>query len=301
MSTGVSLDAGLPAGKAWAEIARVLREAGVESPVIDARLLVCHALTTDRLGLLRDPYRPLGDAAGALASAVRRRQAREPVSRIIGERAFWGRSFRISPATLDPRADSETLVAAALEVAGSIQAARGGRQLRLLDLGTGTGCLLLTLLAELPDAEGTGIDISPAALVVAKDNAANLGLADSAQFIVGDWAKGLAGPFDLIVANPPYIRRGELSGLAPEVVRYDPVLALDGGEDGLSAYREILEHLPALALDGGILLEVGQGQAGDVQELLVKAIAHEPAGARNSAAHRWQDLSGIDRVVGLAT
>src|SRR5450631_84774 len=158
------LGAETTASKAWGEIARVLQEAGVESPVIDARLLVCHALGIDRLELLREPHRTLGPAAEVLATTVKRRIAREPVSRIVGERAFWGRNYRISSATLDPRADSETLVAAALELAAPLQAKRQGAPLRLLDLGTGTGCLLLTLLAELPEASGTGIDVSLDAL-----------------------------------------------------------------------------------------------------------------------------------------
>lgn len=297
----LALDPALTASKAWAEIARVLREAGVESPVIDARLLVCHALGIDRLGLLRDPYRLLADATEPLRQAVQRRLAREPVSRIVGERAFWGRTFRISPATLDPRADSETLVAAALEVAGPIQAARGDAALRLLDLGTGTGCLLLTLLAELPRTVGIGIDISPGAIAVARDNAAALGLADRAQFSVGDWASGLAGPFDIIVANPPYIRHRDLAGLAPEVVNFDPALALDGGEDGLDAYRRILSGPLPLSPQGAILFEVGQEQADAVQDLLTASLDRVDSGQRRWVAHRWQDLAGIERVVGATT
>jgi len=297
MCQSTRLTADLPASKAWAEIARVLKDAGVDSPVIDARLLVCHALGIDRVGLLRDPARPLDDAAGALAAMVTRRLAREPVSRIIGERAFWGRTFKISPATLDPRADSETLVAAALELAKPMQAARGSQPLRFLDLGTGTGCLLLTLLAELPGSLGTGVDISPEALMVARTNAASLGLSERAQWVEGNWASGVRGPFDLIVSNPPYIRHGDLAGLAPEVVAYDPILALDGGQDGLDAYRSILSNLPELPPAGAVLFEVGQGQASEVLGLLSGAFA----GPGNRVTHRWQDLSGIDRAVGLAT
>ena len=301
MISGLALTTDLPASKAWAEIARVLKDAGVESPVIDARLLVCHALGIDRVGLLREPGKPLGGAAATLAAMVTRRIARQPVSRIVGERAFWGRTFKISPATLDPRADSETLVAAALELAKPMQAARGGRPLRLLDLGTGTGCLLLTLLAELPDAAGTGVDISPEALTVARANAANLGLGSRVQWATGNWAEGVKGPFDLIVSNPPYIRHGDLAGLAPEVVAYDPVLALDGGEDGLDAYRRILANLPELAPGGAILFEVGQGQADSVLELLGDAFARKTSRPGKPVTHWWQDLSGIHRVVGLAT
>ena len=296
-----AFDPGTTAGKAWAEVARVLREAGVESPVVDARLLVCHALGTDRLGLLREPNRPVGDAASALADAVKRRLAREPVSRIIGERAFWGRQFSISPATLDPRADSETLIAAGLELAGPLQEARPDRPLRLLDLGTGSGCLLLTLLAELPAAEGIGVDISPEALDVARGNAARLGVAGRAQFVLGDWMACMEGPFDLVLSNPPYIRHSDLASLAPEVIAYDPALALDGGEDGLAAYRQILARPPELNPGGAILFEVGQGQADRVLEMLATAYSRQPEGIWPRALRRWQDLSGIERVVGLAT
>ncbi len=285
------------ATKAWAELSRVFREAGLESPVIDSRLLVCHVLGLDRLGLLREPHRLLADHAEALAAAAQRRLAHEPVSRIIGQRAFWGRPFKISPATLDPRPDSETLIAAALELAVPIQLARAGAPLRLLDLGTGTGCLLLTLLAELPTAIGIGIDCSPEALTVAHDNAISLGLAERAQLLLGDWGAGLAGRFDLIVSNPPYIRHDDLAGLTPDVVNFDPALALDGGADGLSAYRAIVATLPQLQSPGAVLLEVGQGQADAVQHLLQQAFA----GATGAVAKRWRDLSEVERVVGFAT
>ena len=297
----LALDPHLTSSKAWAETARVLREAGVESPVIDARLLVCHVLGIDRLGLLRDPYRPLGDARDALAATVARRLAREPVSRIIGERAFWGRRFQISPATLDPRADSETLVAAALEVAGPLRAGRNGVPLRVLDLGTGTGCLLLTLLSEIPEAVGTGVDISAEALTVAETNATNLDLSGRANFVRGNWGRGLDGTFDLIVSNPPYIRHDELAGLPPEVIKYDPLRALDGGEDGLDAYRQILEVLPELSANGAILFEVGLGQAETVQAMLLSALGPGTFTSSARIAHRWRDLSNVERVVGATT
>ena len=292
--TPLRLDAETTATKAWAELSRAFREAGQESPVIDSRLLVCHALGMDRLTLLREPHRPLGQQAAALISAAHRRLAHEPVSRIIGERYFWGRPFKITPATLDPRADSETLVAAALELAGPIQE-RCKRPLQLLDLGTGTGCLILTLLAELPDTTGVGVDISPDAIAVATENAASLGLANRVVFSCGAWAHDVAGPFDIIVSNPPYIRQADLDGLAPDVARYDPMLALDGGADGLAAYREILATPVKLAEHGALLFEVGQGQADEVQALLALRFA----GAGNLTAHRWRDLADIERVVGV--
>jgi release factor glutamine methyltransferase len=279
--------------KAWGELSRVFRRAGLDSPVIDSRLLVCHVLGLDRLGLLREPHRPVGTHAAALLGAAQRRLAHEPVSRIIGERQFWGRPFKITSDTLDPRADSETLVAAALELAAPLKLARGEAPLRLLDLGTGTGCLLLTLLAELPGAEGIGVDVSPAAVAVARENATALALDGRAQFVCGTWAHGLGGPFDIIVSNPPYIRSGDLKGLDPEVANYDPVLALDGGGDGLEAYRQILAASLSLATPAAVLFEIGQGQADAVLRLLLDALS--------GTAHRWRDLAGIERVVGVAT
>jgi release factor glutamine methyltransferase len=293
----VKFDATTTATKAWAELSRAFRAAGLESPVIDSRLLVCYALGLDRLALLRDPHHPVANNAAKLRDAAQRRLAHEPVSRIIGERHFWGRPFKITPDTLDPRPDSETLVAAALEIAEPILAVRGAAPLRLLDLGTGSGCLLLTLLAELPTATGVGVDISAGAVTVARENAVALGLADRAEFVTGSWADGLAGPFDIIVSNPPYIRSGDLAGLAPTVAAYDPVLALDGGDDGLAAYRQIIATSLKLTEPGAVVFEVGQGQAGDVQQLLAAALAGRP----NLTAHRWRDLANIERVVGMAT
>ncbi len=285
------------ATKAWGELSRVFRAAGLESPVIDSRLLVCHVLGLDRLGLLREPHRPIADHAATLISAARRRLAHEPVSRIIGERHFWGRPFKITPDTLDPRADSETLVAAALELAAPISPVRGKEPLRLLDLGTGTGCLLLTLLAELPNAKGIGVDISPGAIAIARENAVALGLEGRVEFSGGSWAEAIVGSFDIIVSNPPYIRSRDIAGLALNVANYDPLLALDGGDDGLDAYRQIVATSLKLATPGAVLFEVGQGQADDVQRLLLDALAGEP----NLTAHRWRDLAGIERVVGVAT
>ena len=296
-----ALDPATTASKAWAETARVLREAGIESPVVDARLLVCHALGIDRLNFLRDPHCLIGDSNLALEAAVSRRLAREPVSRIVGERAFFGRIFRVSPATLDPRPDSETLVVAALELAERGNAVRKGQALHMLDLGTGTGCILLTLLAELPAATGVGVDISPEALVVAQENAARLGVADRAKFVVGNWGTELTGPFDLIVSNPPYIRHGDLTGLAPEVIAYDPVLALDGGPEGLDAYGDILTSLPPLAADGAVLFEVGSGQADAVSALLAAKLSVGQFGNSGGISRRWKDLAGTERVVGVAT
>jgi release factor glutamine methyltransferase len=232
----------------------------------------------------------LAEAHESILSTVHRRLAREPVSRIVGARAFWGRMFRVSPATLDPRPDSETLVAAALEVVA-------GRAVRILDLGTGTGCLLLSLLAELPGASGVGVDISAEALLVARENARDHGLSERSEFLEGDWGRGLLEPFDLIVCNPPYIRQEDLVRLQPEVTNFDPALALDGGPDGLAAYRSLLRHLPPLAPAASILFEVGAGQSAAVAGMLQALFNGSPEAQIRS----WPDLSGIQRVVGATT
>lgn len=278
------------ATKAWAELNRVFAAAKLETPVIDARLLVCHTLGLDRMGLLKEPNQPLGAKAADLIDAARRRLANEPVSRIIGERAFWGRTFKVTPATLDPRHDSETLVETVLAL---LKEAPPDRPLRILDLGTGTGCLLLTLLAEVPDATGLGIDISPEAIIVAKANAARLGLAERARFQPGNWAAGLTESFDVIVSNPPYIRHGDLAALPADVAAYDPVLALDGGPDGLAAYRQILASLPPLGPRARLVFELGAGQASSVAQLIQGRFATTAI----LTIRRWHDLAGIERVV----
>src|SRR5437870_6345664 len=198
-----------------------LRRAGVENAGDDARRLLAAVLSLSAAQILARPERPLSpDEARTVSRCVARRAAREPVSRILGDRDFYGRSFAISPATLDPRADSETLIAATLELAAS----EGwlARPLRLLDVGTGSGCLLLTLLAELPDAAGVGTDTSIAALDVARANAQRLGVADRAQWLAADALEAIRGKFDILISNPPYIPTHEMAGLDPEVRCYDP-------------------------------------------------------------------------------
>lgn len=269
-----------------------LAAAGVEDPRRDARLLVCRLLGGGPELLLGWPDRLLSaEEAARIEAAVARRAAREPVSRILGEREFWSLPFVLNAETLDPRPDSETLVAAVLQRVAARDAA-----LCLLDLGTGSGCLLLALLSELPRAEGLGIDVSPAALAAARDNAGRLDLAARARFCGHSWEDGLdleGGPWDIIVSNPPYIASAEIAGLAPEVAGYDPPAALDGGPDGLSAYRTLIPAAAAVLLPGGLLaLEVGRGQAGAVEELCVAA------GLR--ALGRAVDLVGVARCV-LAT
>ena len=269
-----------------------LEAAGVEDPRRDARLLIAAALEVGPEHPIAHPERVLEGAETArIAPLIARRAAREPVSRILGRRDFWSLDLKITPDTLDPRPDSETLVAAVLERIG----AQGlvGAALQILDLGTGSGCLLLALLSELPSATGLGLDISAAALGVARENARNLGFSDRARFERGDWGAGLGGSWQAIVSNPPYIRDQEIGELAPEVARYDPKSALTAGPDGLDAYRALLPQAARLLAKGGVLaLEVGRGRQDAVETMMV-ASGLAPLG-------RYRDLGGIERCL-LAT
>jgi release factor glutamine methyltransferase len=254
--------------QAFVETASVLREAGIETPELDARLLLCHAAALTHESFVARAGEALQpEAAVRLEALVRRRASREPISRITGTREFYGRSFLVDGSALDPRPDTETLI----EVALALIEKTGRREepLRLLDLGTGTGCILLTLLAELPKARGLGTDLSPAALRLAEANARRLGVAGRASFLASDWLDAIHGEFDLIVSNPPYIASGEIERLAPEVAHHDPYLALDGGPDGLKAYRRIAAGAARLvAPKGAILVEIGASQAPAVAGLL---------------------------------
>jgi release factor glutamine methyltransferase len=269
-----------------------LSAAGVEDPRRDARLLIAAAIEAGPAQLIAHPERALdGAEAARIEASLARRAAREPVSRILGRRGFWNLELEITPDTLDPRPDSETLVAAVLERIG----AQGlvGAPLSVLDLGTGSGCLLLALLSELPAARGLGLDISAAALAVARRNARKLGLFHRARFALGDWGSELDGSWQLIVSNPPYITEGEIEDLAPEVARYDPRLALTAGPDGLDAYRKLLPQAARLLEPGGMLaLEVGCGQQDAVTALLAATGFIELG--------RYRDLGGIERCL-LAT
>ncbi len=243
----------------------VLEQAGIESARLEARLLVAHALgvAAGKLRLAGNRTVTDGEAERIAALLRRRAEDREPVSRILGTREFWSLDFALAPATLDPRPDSETLVEAALALLPDRAAA-----LRVLDLGTGTGCLLLAVLHERPRAGGLGIDASADAVATAALNAERLGLARRAKFQHGDWLQGIDERFDLVLCNPPYIAEGERAALAPEVARHDPAAALFAGEDGLDAYRAILPGLPrALAPGGRALLEIGADQAQSVSAL----------------------------------
>lgn len=242
-----------------------LREAGIDTPELDARYLLEHALTLTRTDFVTKAEQliPDADAAHALA-LVERRAAREPVGRILGHREFWTIDLALNPDTLEPRPDTETVVEAVLAAIPDRKA-----PLRLIDFGTGTGCILLALLSELPNATGVGVDLSPLAVEAAAGNADRNGLAERARFQTGDWAKGIVERFDIVVSNPPYIPSADIATLEPEVREHDPLRALDGGPDGLEPYRILAAELPRLLVPGGLVaFEVGQGQAEDVAALV---------------------------------
>lgn len=238
-----------------------LAAAGIDGAAREARLLLQHAAGIAIATQIAESGRAIDSAAAERFEAlVARRAARAPMAQILGRREFWSLPFRVTPDTLDPRPDSETLVQAVLSRVANRQA-----ELRLVDFGTGTGCLLLSLLHELPNASGIGVDLSPAALAVARHNAQALGLAGRARFLEADWDAGLAGSFDIVVSNPPYIASDEIAALQPEVSRFEPRLALDGGPDGLAAYRRLLPAAARLLQAGGLAaFEIGLGQADSV-------------------------------------
>jgi release factor glutamine methyltransferase len=252
-------------------LAESLRKQGVESADLDARLLIGHALGLDHTALATAAGRMLAPAeVTAIDGLAARRLKGEPVARILGRKEFWGLPLAVSAATLVPRPDSETLVEAAL---AAVDAAGGRmRALRLADLGTGSGALLLALLSELSQARGVGTDLCPAALAVARFNAGALDLAGRASFVACDFGAALRGSFDLVVCNPPYIRTGEIAALAVEVREHDPRLALDGGADGLDGYRTIADDARRLLAPGGrLVVELGAGQADAVMDVFARA------------------------------
>jgi release factor glutamine methyltransferase len=265
-----------------------LRGAAIEAPRLEARRLLAHVLNKSEEALLRDPRAPVpADQAQQFAALLARRIAHEPFAYLTGRVGFWTLDLEVSPATLIPRADSETLVEAALEACPDKDAA-----LHVLDLGTGTGALLLAVLSELPAANGLGVDLKPEAAALAARNAARLGLAGRARFLAGDWAAALAGRFDLVLCNPPYIESAVIPALMPEVARHEPASALDGGVDGLDAYRRIIADLPRLLAPHGVaVLELGAGQQAAL-EALAKAADLTPEACR-------ADLGGIPRALVL--
>ncbi len=266
-----------------------LEAAGVRGPRLEARLLLNHATALPLEHMVAHPDQALGEAARVrYARLVERRAGRQPLAHITGRREFWSLAFKVTPDTLAPRPESETLVEAALGLVSDRKA-----PLRVLDLGTGTGCILLALLSELPKAEGVGVDLSEPAARVARENAIALGLAERARFLVGDWAAALGACFHLVVANPPYVPAGEIDRLEPEVAGFEPRLALAGGPDGMAGYRALAPRLPALLASGGrALLEIGQGQGDPVADIM--------AAASLSVSDRRADLAGVERCLVLA-
>lgn len=267
------------------ELTAAFEAAGLDTPRLDARILVGHAVQLEPSLLFARGERVLTDAESTLVrDFAARRGSREPVSRITGHRGFWGLDFRITPDTLDPRPDTETVVNAVL-----------ARRLmfispRVLDLGTGTGCILLAILQDWPAASGVGVDLNDGAVAAAFANAERLVFSRRATFRQGSWCDGLDERFDVIVSNPPYISDSEMAALAPEVGRFDPHLALAGGSDGLAAYRVLIPAAwDQLNQMGRLFLEIGSGQAPDVTELL------RAAGFSNLGEHR--DLAGIVRCL----
>ncbi|GAB2179298.1 peptide chain release factor N(5)-glutamine methyltransferase [Dongia sp. agr-C8] len=273
-------------GEALAQAVIRLGAVGIDRPQAEARILLEVAGGRGRGQIIAFPEHALTSAqCDAFDALVARRCAREPISRILGSREFWSLRFAVGPATLDPRPDSETLVEAVL---GRIP--DRNVEISLVDLGTGTGCLLLALLSELPRAKGLGIDISADACDIAAANAATLGLDARADFRTGDWLRGISAQFDVILSNPPYIESTAINGLEPEVAKFDPHRALDGGVDGLSAYRALLPQATAHLNPGGFLvLEIGAGQGKAVSDLA------EHAGL--TAAGSVNDLAGIERCL----
>jgi release factor glutamine methyltransferase len=245
--------------------AQALREAGIEAPRLEARLLLARALGVTSAELLRN--RDIELDPGGYDRLLARRAAREPLALILGRREFWSLDLEVSPATIVPRPETETLIEAALTAYPERNRVRS-----VLDLGTGTGCLLLAALTEFDQAFGVGVDISAEAAALAAHNATRLGLRDRAAMVCGDWAASIRGPFDLVLSNPPYIPTYEISGLMPEVARHEPRTALDGGLDGFACYRLILASLPGLLAPAGVaVLELGEGQAEGLAALARKA------------------------------
>jgi release factor glutamine methyltransferase len=261
------------------DVAGVLAAAGIEEAMFEARMLVAHVSGVP-FGLVRLWDFPVDGVR--LAPLLARRVAREPMALILGRVGFWTLELEVSGETLIPRPDSEAVVEAALEHPAA----------RVLDLGTGTGCLLLSVLAERPGAWGVGVDVVPAAVALARRNAAGNGLGERAAFVCGDWAEAIGGRFDLVLSNPPYIETGAIPGLMPEVREHEPMRALDGGADGLDAYRRLLAALPGvLAPEGVAVFELGFGQA--------EAVVALAAAAGFVHADMRRDLGGVARALVL--
>ena len=270
-------------------VAEQFRQAGIESPELDARVLIGHALGLDHAGLATAAAQQISDlTATQIERFTVRRLAGEPVARIVGQKEFWSLPLTVTPAVLVPRPETEILVELALALIDRDGART--RPLRIADLATGSGAIVLALLSELPNACGIGTDIDTEALAVARSNAKQLGLDARATFLAGDYGTALEGSFDLVVSNPPYVASADIGTLAPEVREHDPRHALDGGADGIAAYRAIAADAPRLLKPGGhLVVEIGAGQERAVNGLFA---------ARGLAiAETRHDLSGIPRAL----
>jgi release factor glutamine methyltransferase len=285
-----SIQPPVTAGIAVGRLAKAFRGAGIDTPELDARILVADALGISRAALMACPERNLSPAdIASIADYEMRRRRREPVSRILGRREFRSLSLEIGPTTLDPRPDTEIVVDAVVAVAKEIATPN----LSILDLGTGSGTIVVAALVELPGATGVGTDIDAAALQIARRNAEQAGLAQRAEFRQADWLTGLTGTFDIVVSNPPYIPSADIAELEPEVSRFDPRLALDGGPDGLAGYRAILADVHGSLNRGGwIVFEVGYGQAAEVM-----ALCRHYGFEDGEYPRLWTDLAGGVRCV----
>jgi release factor glutamine methyltransferase len=286
LTDSLNFEASTARWEALVSLEKAFEVSGIENPAREARISLCAASGLSPVALIIDPRGLLGSAAPKIQEVAARRATGEPLSRILGKREFWGLSFAITRHVLDPRPETETIIESAL----SIYRERREDPLGILDLGVGSGALLCALLSEFGAARGFGVDISTDAAEVARSNLQACGLSQRAEISVGDWARGVVGPFDLVVSNPPYIPTADLAGLPREVRDFDPSLALDGGADGLDAYRRILPESRRLLKPGGWLLaENGAGQAIDVS-----AIANQ---CGFTDVRMYQDLAGVDRVV----
>ena len=291
MTMAETLSPGMSVMRARRVLAGLLREDGIESADLDSRLLICEALGIDHTSLASQSDRTLSGAdAQALSALATRRLRHEPIARILGHKEFWGLRLALSPDTLVPRPETETIVESAL---AAVQDRRNDA-LRIADLGTGSGAILLALLHELPRAFCIGTDLSVGALAAARANAAELRLSERAVFAACQYTSALRGPFDLLVSNPPYIETGDIDRLQIEVKNHDPRLALDGGADGLAAYRAIAgDARRVLAAGGALVVELGAGQLAAVSDIMANAGLTPTAPAR-------ADLAGIPRALTLA-
>jgi release factor glutamine methyltransferase len=273
-------------------LTRAFQDAGLEAPALDARVLLQHAFAYSHADIAANAKRSLSaEESERVAALARRRLRREPIAYIVGEKEFWGLSLRVTPATLVPRADTETLVEAALEAIAAALARE--RPLCIADLGTGSGAILLALLSELPHAHGVGIDIDEPAVTIARANARRLGLARRTTFVVGDLTDPVGQAVDLLVSNPPYVETERIATLAADVRDHEPRGALDGGADGLSFYRRIAADAARILAPGGnIAVEIGEGQEGAVTDIF-RRHGWEPAGPAK------QDLSGVPRALAV--